>query len=162
MRTPQERIILHFLDKLGICSISQSDGSNVLAFPATQTGHVCLTGIGNTLSLTLIIPAHESPLAAIAVDFSGNLLATASVKGTLIRVFDAKSGRLLCELRRGAERAEIYSLEFSLDGSKLCAASDKGTVHIFNLESPESTPSEQNFAAEFATCTDEGQNKQSR
>jgi WD40 repeat protein len=31
-------------------------------------------------------------------------------------------------------------LAFSPDSSKLCAASDKGTVHIFKLESKDLTP----------------------
>ncbi|KAJ2851345.1 Phosphatidylinositol 3,5-bisphosphate-binding protein, partial [Coemansia erecta] len=41
---------------------------------------------------------------------------------------------LLHELRRGVDRADIYSIAFSPDGTKLCVSSDKGTVHIFNLE----------------------------
>jgi WD40 repeat protein len=145
----------------GLCSISLSEDSNILAFPATQDGHVCITGIGENAAVTSIIPAHESPLAALAVDFFGNLLATASEKGTLIRVFEIKSGRLLCELRRGADRAEIFSIEFSRDGSKLCVASDKGTVHIFSLDPPPNT-SAVSFAAEYGQVQEEGQNKHSR
>lgn len=122
------------LGNLGICSISFDENANVLAFPSLQTGHVCITGIGSAPTIATIIPAHESPLAAIALDIYGRLLATASEKGTLIRIFDIKSGRLLCELRRGADRAEIFGIEFSKDSSKVCVTSDKGTVHIFSLQ----------------------------
>ncbi|CAK9158090.1 unnamed protein product [Ilex paraguariensis] len=38
------------------------------------------------------------------------------------------------EVRRGADRAEIYSLAFSSTAQWLAASSDKGTVHVFNLK----------------------------
>ena len=137
----------------GICALSIHGESRVMAFPALQSGHVCVTGISGSPFSASIIPAHESPLAALAVDREGNLLATASEKGTLVRVFDIKHGRLLYELRRGADRAEIYSLDFNRDGTKLCVASDKGTVHVFSLDSA---------VAEFTPQSEEAHsNKQS-
>ncbi|KAJ2519912.1 Phosphatidylinositol 3,5-bisphosphate-binding protein [Coemansia sp. BCRC 34490] len=81
-----------------------------------------------------IIAAHATSISALAVSFDGAMVASASEKGTLIRIFDTMSGRLLHELRRGVDRADIYSIAFSPDGSKLCVSSDKGTVHIFNLD----------------------------
>ncbi|KAJ1785317.1 Phosphatidylinositol 3,5-bisphosphate-binding protein [Coemansia sp. RSA 2399] len=81
-----------------------------------------------------IIAAHATAISALAVSFDGAMVASASEKGTLIRIFDTLSGRLLHELRRGVDRADIYSIAFSPDGTKLCVSSDKGTVHIFNLE----------------------------
>ena len=38
----------------------------------------------------------------------GTMLATASEKGTLIRVFDSQTGKKLCEVRRGSERAMVH------------------------------------------------------
>ncbi|KAJ3316471.1 hypothetical protein HDU76_001774 [Blyttiomyces sp. JEL0837] len=80
-----------------------------------------------------IIAAHNSDLTAIAISHSGHLVATASETGTLVRVFETKSGRLVNELRRGLDRAEIYCVAFNLEGTRICVASDKGTVHVFNL-----------------------------
>ena len=60
-------------------------------------------------------------------------LAAASDKGTLIRVFDTQSGQMQQEPRRGADRAEIYSICFNGNSQFLATPSDKGAVHIFSL-----------------------------
>ncbi|KAJ1675002.1 Phosphatidylinositol 3,5-bisphosphate-binding protein [Spiromyces aspiralis] len=86
------------------------------------------------LSNINIIPAHSTAITALAVSPSGSRVASASEKGTLIRVFNTVNGQLLHEFRRGVDRAEIYSIAFSPDSTRLCVASDKGTVHVFNLE----------------------------
>jgi len=82
---------------------------------------------------TTLIPAHETSLSCFALNFDGTLLATASEKGTLIRIFDTSTGRNLQEVRRGADRAEIYSLAFNYNSLWLACSSDKGTVHIFSI-----------------------------
>lgn len=38
------------------------------------------------------------------------------------------------QVRRGADRAEIYCLAFSPTAQWLAVSSDKGTVHVFNLK----------------------------
>jgi WD40 repeat protein len=40
----------------------------------------------------------------------------------------------LLQVRRGADRAEIYSLAFSSNLQYLAVSSDKGTIHVFNLK----------------------------
>jgi hypothetical protein len=52
------------------------------------------------------------------------------------------------QLRRGAERAEIYSIAFSANLHWLAVSSDKGTVHVFGLKpTTEETRSEAMTAA---------------
>ena len=51
-----------------------------------------------------MIPAHDSPLAALAFSPSGSRIATASEKGTVIRVFNSADGQKLFEFRRGVKR----------------------------------------------------------
>ncbi|KAI8847161.1 hypothetical protein BC829DRAFT_249804 [Chytridium lagenaria] len=80
-----------------------------------------------------IIAAHTSGLSCFTVSHSGHLIATASETGTLIRVFETRSGRLINELRRGLDRAEIFCIAFNLEGTRLCVSSDKGTIHVFNV-----------------------------
>uniref|UniRef100_A0A8C4R7V0 WD repeat domain, phosphoinositide interacting 2 n=1 Tax=Eptatretus burgeri TaxID=7764 RepID=A0A8C4R7V0_EPTBU len=91
-----------------------------------------------------MIPAHDSPLAAMAFDATGTRLATASEKGTVIRVFTVPEGQKVFEFRRGVKRCvSICSLGFSLDSVFLCASSNTETVHIFKLESPKEKPQEE-------------------
>jgi WD repeat-containing protein 45 len=85
---------------------------------------------------TIIISAHDSPIAAIGLNFEGTRVATASEKGTIIRIFDSDTGLVLQELRRGLDKADIYCLCFNLASEWLAVTSDKGTVHLYTLKKP--------------------------
>jgi hypothetical protein len=78
-----------------------------------------------------LMEAHESSLRALALTVDGKKLATASNKGTLIRVWDVASVTCLHEFRRGVERATITCLAWSWNANWLACSSDKGTTHIF-------------------------------
>ncbi|ORX72870.1 WD repeat domain phosphoinositide-interacting protein 3-like protein [Linderina pennispora] len=146
----------------GVAAISGGSENGVLAFPGRQKGHIQIVDLHSCINLSTdasarpgltrtrskgsdvqgtvhptninIVAAHATAISALAVSADGSMVASASEKGTLIRVFDTVSGRLLHELRRGVDRADIYSIAFSPDNTRLCVSSDKGTVHIFNLE----------------------------
>lgn len=83
---------------------------------------------------TLKINAHEGALTCLAMNLQGTRLATASEKGTLIRVFDTVQGTKLAELRRGTSSSHIYCINFNYKSTHLVVSSDHGTIHIFNLE----------------------------
>nr|XP_010921799.1 autophagy-related protein 18a [Elaeis guineensis] len=116
----------------GLCAVSQQQGSLVLVCPGGQKGQVRVEHYG--ARRTKFIMAHDSRIACFALSQDGRLIATASTKGTLIRIFSAVDGTLLQEVRRGADRAEIYSLAFSASMQWLAVSSDKGTVHVFSLK----------------------------
>ncbi|KIM90669.1 hypothetical protein PILCRDRAFT_811126 [Piloderma croceum F 1598] len=82
-----------------------------------------------------IIVAHTTALTTLSVPPSGRLLATTSSRGTLVRVWDSHTGKLVREFRRGTDKAEIYGVAFRPDERELCVWSDKGTVHVFALAS---------------------------
>lgn len=61
-----------------------------------------------TSSAPVTINAHQGELACLAVSQQGVMVATASTKGTLIRVWDTTKKVLLIELRRGSDLATLY------------------------------------------------------
>ena len=69
----------------------------------------------------------------MALNNDGSLIATASEKGQVIRVFKTDNGQQLQELRRGSDQAHITALKFDLVSGHLTASSDKGTIHIFGV-----------------------------
>jgi autophagy-related protein 18 len=83
-----------------------------------------------------VVEAHKSPLSAVALNSDGTLLATASDKGTIIRVFSVPNAQKLYQFRRGTYPARIYSMSFNLVSSLLCVSSATETVHIFRLGVP--------------------------
>eukprot|EP00455_Lapot_gusevi_P011198 TRINITY_DN15157_c0_g2_i1.p1 TRINITY_DN15157_c0_g2~~TRINITY_DN15157_c0_g2_i1.p1 ORF type:complete len:366 (+),score=53.44 TRINITY_DN15157_c0_g2_i1:94-1191(+) len=115
----------------GLCALCPYLSNTVLVCPGMQRGHVRVELYD--LKKTTFIVAHDSNLAAFALNFDGTLLATASEKGTLIRIHSTATGELLQEVRRGVDRAEIYSLCFNYNSHWLACSSDKGTIHVFSL-----------------------------
>ncbi|GAA6043466.1 hypothetical protein JCM8097_000724 [Rhodosporidiobolus ruineniae] len=139
-----------------ICALSPSSENSYLAYPSPlpspatpfsttppATTPPAASGSGSSgdvllfdavsLSVTNIIQAHKSPVAHIALNATGTLLATASDKGTVIRVFSVPNGDRLHEFRRGSYPAKIFSIAFNAASTLLCVSSDTETVHIFKL-----------------------------
>eukprot|EP00227_Mantoniella_beaufortii_P002107 CAMPEP_0197609638 /NCGR_PEP_ID=MMETSP1326-20131121/51585_1 /TAXON_ID=1155430 /ORGANISM="Genus nov. species nov., Strain RCC2288" /LENGTH=241 /DNA_ID=CAMNT_0043178037 /DNA_START=99 /DNA_END=821 /DNA_ORIENTATION=+ len=107
--------ILHQTDTIanpkGLCALSPTQDNTVMACPGLNKGQVRVELYD--LGQTKFISAHDSDLACLQLTLDGALLATASEKGTLIRVYDAAKATLLHEFRRGADRAQIYSIAFA-------------------------------------------------
>ncbi|CAB0000026.1 unnamed protein product [Nesidiocoris tenuis] len=118
----------------GLCVLCPNSDNPVLAYPGHRAGEVHLVDLANTEKRHLEIVAHEAPLGCIALNLQGTRLATASTKGTLIRIFDTSTGDKLMELRRGANVATIYCMNFNQNSTWLCVSSDHGTVHVFSVE----------------------------
>ncbi|THD19607.1 WD repeat domain phosphoinositide-interacting protein 3 [Fasciola hepatica] len=142
---------------LGLCHVCQAPDNPLIVFPGRRPGMLLLVHIGNPASsiacgdvpspssthpsLTSAtnlpprqIVAHENALAAVVLNTPGTLVATASQKGTLIRVFSTKECELLHELRRGINPATITCLAFNKASNLLCVTSERGTAHIFCLK----------------------------
>ena len=91
--------------------------------------------IGLADSSKKIIRAHASDLRQIDLSSDGEIIATASKQGTLIRLFSTTTLAQTHEFRRGVDAAIIYSLVISPRGHFVACSSDKGTIHIFDLRS---------------------------
>lgn len=139
----------------GLLALATKPNSTLLAIAGRQIGHVQLIHLppcpgpgpvgqpfsfplqkshkSPTTQSTSIIAAHTSALNSISLPPSGRLLATTSSRGTLVRIWDSVTGKLIRELRRGTDKAEIYGVAFRPDERELCVWSDKGTIHVFTL-----------------------------
>ncbi|KAK1392877.1 Autophagy-related protein 18c [Heracleum sosnowskyi] len=127
--------LLHQIETLanpkGLCCLSHHSNTSVLACPGIRRGQVRVEHFG--LHMTKLIHAHDAQIACMTLTMDGLLLATASTKGTLVRIFNTMDGTRLQEVRRGVDRADIYSIALSPNVQWLAVSSDKGTVHIFSL-----------------------------
>ncbi|KAH9843905.1 WD40-repeat-containing domain protein [Rhodofomes roseus] len=138
----------------GLLAMATAAYSTLLAIPGRQMGHVHLVHLppcpppeplGPPMSAPPRPPArptkhpvsmfiaHESALTTLSVPSSGNLVATTSSRGTLIRIWDSNTGKRVREFRRGTDKAEIYGVAFRPDEREVCVWSDKGTIHVFAL-----------------------------
>ncbi|KAL8824893.1 MAG: hypothetical protein Q9191_004746 [Dirinaria sp. TL-2023a] len=112
---------------LGLCCL----GSKIVAFPGRTPGQVQLVEIA-TGNIS-IIPAHSSSLRAMEISPDGEVLATASETGTLVRTFSTSNCARTGELRRGVDHAVVFSIAISPSSRLLALTSDKSTLHIFDL-----------------------------
>lgn len=80
----------------GLCEVSYGAGNMVLVCLALRKGEVRVEHYG--LRKTKFIVPHNSSLACLALTTDGKLLATASIQGTLVRVYDTLDGLLLQEV----------------------------------------------------------------
>lgn len=102
-----------------------------------RVGDVIIFNV-TTLQPLSVIEAHKSNLAALTLSNDGTLLATASDKGTIIRVFNVMTGSKLFQFRRGTYSTKIFSLKFTSNNKFIIVTSSSGTVHIFRLGEDES------------------------
>lgn len=94
-----------------------------------------------------VLEAHRAALAVLQINCDGNLLATASEKGTIIRIFSLPDGQRLWELRRGSLPAKISCINFDRQSAHVVVASNSETVHIFRLQRADDGASAQTPAA---------------
>lgn len=156
-------------NQLGLCALSADHNNTVLACPSSKPGHVRIDLFD--INKSHIIAAHTGELTQLVLNLEGTLLATASDKGTLIRIFDTVTGAKIREFRRGTSSATIYSIAFSRNSNYIIVGSDKGTVHVYALcekpsaanDSTGSLPEEENANVAATSADDDSvKNKHSR
>jgi WD40 repeat protein len=117
----------------GLLVLNKDDENPILATLSSNNmpGEILIYDTQHKQSI--IIPAHNNKISALELNYKGDMVASASECGTLIRVFNSKTGELMFELRRGTTVSEIYSMSFSKDSEMLACTSSNGAVHIFQL-----------------------------
>lgn len=134
-----------------ICALSPSSDHSFLAYPSplpspsaplsttsppappqSQSGDVLIFST-RTKTVANVIQAHKSPISLLSINAAGTMLATASDKGTVIRVWSIPGAEKLYQLRRGTREARIHSISFNAVSTLLAVSSAHDTVHIFKL-----------------------------
>lgn len=122
---------------INMISLSSDPTNTVLAWPSTKDNEMGKTNIKLYESNRYYtINCHKNNLQCIALNNKGTILATASNKGTLIRLFETSTGKLIQELRRGSTVATIQFITFSPNSKYLCVSSDRDSIHIFEIKDP--------------------------
>ena len=145
-----------------ICALSPDSTNNYIAYPMRKKeytsqpapthvppagprvtepmgGDVMLYN-ANDMQEVKVISAHQTPLSCMAINKEGTMLATASEKGTVIRVFAIPSAQKLFQFRRGSMPARIHCMSFNEASTLLCVSSATETVHIFRLSTDNAVP----------------------
>ncbi|XP_068623063.1 WD repeat domain phosphoinositide-interacting protein 4-like isoform X2 [Battus philenor] len=120
-----------------LCALATDHNAvQILAAPAHRKGSLQLLDVSRAVkgahsSSPAVVSCHQSELVCVSVAATGSKLATASRRGTIIRLWDTVTKQLLHELRRGSDHAEVYCISFNPDASLVCCVSDKGTLHVW-------------------------------
>ena len=104
-------------------------------YVAPSTGEVLVFDC-NKLEAVNVIEAHQSALGCVSINSDGTMLATASEKGTIIRIFTIPNGDKLFQFRRGSLPAQIFCMCFNAKSTLLAVSSATETVHVFRLINP--------------------------
>ncbi|KAH3732983.1 WD repeat domain phosphoinositide-interacting protein 3 [Pelomyxa schiedti] len=132
----------------GILAVSSNPAKAIVAAPSSVMGQVILLDVTNTPT-QWTIDAHDNRIKSLALNPDASMLATASAKGTLVRIWDTSTAGQLMEFRRGSDPTDIFSLNFA--STMLVVTSAKGTCHIFNLDNTENSANRQSSLSMFSS-----------
>jgi len=121
----------------GIVCINATDSPSILITLGEKLGEVCVISLVNDTSRS--IQAHDHPVSQMCLNENGTKLATASERGTKIRIFNTTTLEQLQQFTRGSYQASISSLAFNRQSSFLVQTSNTGTSHIFYCDNPDLT-----------------------
>lgn len=76
---------------------------------------------------------HENKIQYIKLSNHNKYIASVSENGTVIKVFDVYTQKLLKLLYRGFSPSEIINIEFDKDDNHILIYSSQNTIHIYNL-----------------------------
>lgn len=115
----------------GAIGINYTPENTLIAYPDKKIGKIKVKNY--ELKEEVFIDAHEKLIGNIAMTNNGDLLASATKKGHIIRIFDTLNGEFLQEVRRGSDKVEINYICFAPDYKFIASSSNKNTIHIWSL-----------------------------
>lgn len=107
----------------------------VIAFPEKPAGRVGIVDFsrGKDNPQKAYVNTHTDELAQIKLSQDGTIMATCSVKGIIICIWDTEKAEMLQEIYRGILVAHITDLTIDKSNMMLACASDQGTINMFKL-----------------------------
>lgn len=115
----------------GVIGINYSLEKTIIAYPDKKKGKIKIKNYEKTNNIN--VNAHEKTIGIIVLTINGDLMASATEMGTIIRIFDTDNGNMVQEVRRGKEKAQIKCICFEQNNKFIAATSNRGTVHIWSL-----------------------------
>lgn len=164
----------------GCSNTSLASGRSATSTASSWDKHDNLTTsskkVKRRIQLLTTINAHDHSVTRMLIGGSGSsngkkseeqtttttYLATASQKGTTIRIFGLPQGDYLWEWHRGSRACQFYTLSWNGTGDRLASYGSSGTVHIFDWQKkkqPLDIPDhdEENDNIDFAKVHDDDQ-----
>ncbi|KAJ1789932.1 autophagy protein [Coemansia sp. RSA 2399] len=132
MSPSSENCFIAYPTPASVSSVPQKQGAVLMPPDIPVTSDVMVFD-ANACEPINIIQAHKSPVSCVAINRDGSMLATASDKGTVIRVFSLPGAQKIAQFRRGSYPAKIHSITFNATSTLLLVSSDTDTVHIFRI-----------------------------
>jgi len=117
----------------GIGTISSNKDKYILGWPNFNQGEIEVKDffeIKNNVQSSKI-KAHSNDICCIKINNDGTKIASSSINGTIIRIFDINKKKMIHEFKRGNGTAKIYSINFSEDNNLLAVTSDHAKAYIF-------------------------------
>ena len=111
-------------------SVNSGAVSNATSARSTGEAH---KKVRRRCHLYTTIDSHEHPVTRMVIGSSSqsSYVATASNKGTTIRVFGLPHGQQLYEWHRGSRSCQILSLSWNGMGDRLVSYGSSNTIHVF-------------------------------
>jgi WD40 repeat protein len=111
------------------------------AAASAHSGEARKKSIRRRCHLHTTIDAHEHPVNRMLIGSSptSSFVATASSKGTTIRVFGLPHGQQLYEWHRGSRSCQILSLSWNGLGDRLVSYGSSNTIHVFEWNQQQQT-----------------------
>ena len=117
---------------------NNNNNDNTIIYPKENENIQNKTTTNNSIEYinpkNSIIIAHQSNIRFMTLSHNGKFIATCSEKGTLIRIYNTNTKKLIKELRRGSDEAIINWICFNQNNTHLLCRSKKGTIHVFHTD----------------------------
>lgn len=86
-----------FPNPQGLCAISQAEKpiSKIICLPSQERGSLKVLNYVVDKSIDLVIPAHDTEIGALAVNPEGTLVASASQRGHIIKIYSTDGGEVM-------------------------------------------------------------------